>query len=397
MGNMKFAALAPAMLVAIALAGCNGFPGLRRPADPAEAAVLGKRPGPMKQLATSVGESSFGQSVSKVFRLATTKKHKPPTNDPTSLATKVKPITPEDYVKLGNRMEQNGDAEGARESFHKALEMQPHHLGALLGLARLFDRQGQFDRATEHYVEAAKYHPKDATTFNDMGLCYARQGKYEQSAAALRHAIELKPDSMLYRNNISTVLVAQGRNDEALAHLIDAHGPAVAHYNLGWLLNKHGRRELAIEQFQLALAVDPAMERAREAIDALSAPPEVDDGPAETGPAQIAETRVGSGPETPRISRRPRMAESAADSDTGTSRQTESSETPPQDPFENRSAPDSSMSPAPLGPTSSRRRTVVAPPSVETAPNAISTGDAPPEVMQPLPPVDASSVHPSRY
>lgn len=397
MGNIKFAALAPAMLVAITLAGCNGFPGLRRPADPAEAAVLGKRPGPMKQLANSVGESSFGQSVSKVFRLATTRKHKPPTNDPTSLATKVKPVTPDDYVNLGITMVRNGNTEGARESFHKALNMQPHHLRALLSLARLFDRQGQFDRAMQHYIEASKHHPTDATTFNDMGLCLARQGKYEQAAASLRRAVELEPDSMLYRNNIASVLVAQGHNDEALVHLIDAHGPAVAHYNLGYWLYKKGRDQLAIEQFQLALAENPAMDDAREFIDILTAPPEGSESPAESGSAQIAEGRTGSAPQTPRLSRRPRMAESAADGDAGTSRPVESSELSPQDPFESRPTPESSMSPAPAGPASSRRRTVVAPPSADTAPAAISPSEALPEAMQPLPPVDASSVHPSRY
>lgn len=397
MGNMKFAALAPAMLVAIALAGCNGFPGLRRPADPAEAAVLGKRPGPMKQLATSVGESSFGQSVSKVFRLATTKKHKPPTNDPTSLATKIKPVTPDDYVKLGITMERNGDTEGAREYFHKALEMQPHHLGALLSLARLFDRQGQFDRAMQNYAEASQHHTKDATTFNDMGLCLARQGKYEQAVTSLRRAVELKPDSRLYRNNIASVLVAQGRHDEALVHLTDAHGPAVAHYNLGYWLYKKGRDQLAIEQFQLALAENPAMDDAREFIDILTVPPEAGESPAETGPTQIAESSSQPADETPRLSRRPRMAETAADTDTGAGRPSESSEFSQRDPFESRPTPESSMSPAPAGTASSRRRTVVAPPSAETAPAAISPSNAPPEAMQPLPPADASSVHPSRY
>ena len=393
MGKTKFAALAPAMMVAIVAVGCNGFPRLRRPSDPGEAAALSARPGPMKQLANSVSESSFGQSVSKVFRLASAKKRKPPTNDPTSLATKVKPMTPEDYVKLGDAKARNDDAEGAREMFHKALAMRPHDLEALISLGRLFDRQGQLDRATEHYLEAIKYHPTDAKALNDLAMCLARQGKYEPSAAALRHAIELKPDSILYRNNIATVLVAQGRNDEALAHLVDAHGPAVAHCNLGWLLYKQGRRELAIEQYQLALAADPAMERARQSIDALTAPPEAGDTPSETGDAQLAETEQAPASETPRLTRRPMVDPAGGEMDA--LRQADPS---PQGESEKPAMPESSPPQSPSSRATSRRRTVVAPrQSGTTTPESLSPGDLPPDALQPLPPVDASSVHPNRY
>ena len=154
--------------------------------------------------------------------------------------------------------------------FHQALELEPQHLGALVALGRHFDRQGQLDRATESYQEATKFHPSSPTAFNDLGLCYARQRRYDDAVHALNRAIQLEPDRVLYRNNIAMVLVAQNRIDEALVHLTDAHGPAIAHYNLGCLLGKQGRTEVALEQFQLALADDPSLADAREWIDALS-------------------------------------------------------------------------------------------------------------------------------
>lgn len=229
------------------------------------------KPGPVKQLASKVGESSLGKSVSKAFNLTSTKKAKPTLKDPVSLAEKPKPPDADLYVSLGNLRVRESDTAGAREMYHKALSMQPHHLGALLGLARLFDRQGQLDRAAEHYLEATEHHPKEATAFNDLGLCYARQGKYDKAVAALNRAVELQPDRTLYRNNIATVLVAQGRIDEALAHLTDAHGAAVAHYNIGFLLNKRGQQRQALEQFSLAVQVDPKLTAAQEWVDSLSA------------------------------------------------------------------------------------------------------------------------------
>ena len=252
-------------LIAFAAMGCAGFPSLQGGGQSTPLAA--PKPGPLKQLATSVSESSFGKSVAKVFKPA--KKTVSP-DDPTALASGIAPTRPADYVAMGETYEQNGDMESARRMFHKALEIEPNHLGALVGLGRHFDRQGQVDRATEQFLLAARSYPNDPTAFNDLGLCYARQHRYDEAVQALAHAVELEPDRALYRNNIAMVLVAAGRSDEALAHLTDAHGPAKAHYNLGYLLDKQGHEQAALEQFKLALADDPGMDEARDWIEELS-------------------------------------------------------------------------------------------------------------------------------
>lgn len=269
MDKLKLVAIAHAAVM-LAAVGCT-MPTFHKGYDAGQP-MVGSRPGPVKQLATSVSESSFGRSVAKAFNFSARKKAKAQRSDPTSLARKTPPPTADDYVKLGESSDREGDAEGARQHYHKALDMEPHHLGALLGLGRLFDRQGQLDRAAAHYAEATNFHPHSSTAFNDLGLCLARQGRYNEAITALHRAIEINPDKTLYRNNIATVLVAEGRIDEALAHLTDAHGPAVAHYNIGYLLNKQGRRDQALQQFQLALQTEPSMTPARDWIEALSSP-----------------------------------------------------------------------------------------------------------------------------
>ena len=251
----------------VAASGCTTLPSFRQPAPTNPLGV--SQPGPMTKFANAVAGSSLGKSVSKALQA---KKKPAPKNDPTALAAGIAPTKPSDYVAMGENLEQNGDGEGAREMFHKALKMEPHHLGALIGLGRHFDRQGQLDRATEHYLEASKYHPKESIAFNDLGLCYARQRRYDDAVKALSRAVELEPDRALYRNNIAMVLVAQGRVDQALAHLTDAHGPAVAHYNIGYLLSKRGQDDAALEHFQRALQYNPAMEEARDWVLAMTLP-----------------------------------------------------------------------------------------------------------------------------
>jgi Flp pilus assembly protein TadD len=262
----RFVTYGRAALLCLIAGGCTGLPSLksRAPTTP----LAAPRPSVLKQFATAVSQSKVGKSVSLAFANATKKTtHK---SDPTALVNGVEPTKAADYVALGESLEQNGDSEGARRMFHQALELEPHHLGALVALGRHFDRQGQLDRATESYLEATKFHPSSPTAFNDLGLCYARQRRYDDAVRALNRAIQLEPDRVLYRNNIAMVLVAQSRIDEALVHLTDAHGPSIAHYNLGCLLGKQGRTNVALEQFQLALADDPSLVDAREWIDALS-------------------------------------------------------------------------------------------------------------------------------
>ncbi len=264
MFQKRIVTLGQAALLALAATGCTGFPSLRSSSTTTPLGAT--KPGPIKQFTNAVSDSKLGKSVSAAFQ----PKKATHENDPTSLAAGIPPTKPSDYVTLGETLDESGDSEGARRMFHKALDTEPHHLGALVALGRHFDRQGQFERASECYEEATKFHPSSATAFNDMGMCLARQRRYDEAVRSLQRAIQLEPDRILYRNNIAMALVAQNRIDEALTHLTDAHGPAVAHYNLGCLLGKQGRVEEALNQFKLALANDPNMENAQEWIAALT-------------------------------------------------------------------------------------------------------------------------------
>lgn len=264
-------------------------PSLNQGADKGQP-TLGAKPGPLKQIATSIGDTKVGQSVSKAFTRSPKAKEDP--SDPVSLKSKVKPFTAETYVKLGKVAEESNDIEGAREAYHKALKMKPHHLGALVGLGRVFERQGQLGRAAEHYLEATQFHSNDASAFNDLGFCYLRQGRNDDALFAFKRAVELEPDRALYRNNIATVLVRLKRYDEALAQLTDAHGEAVAHYNLGCMLHAEHRDPLALEHFQLAIQRQPSFVEARQWAEALSAAPPPD------GQVAVAMTNSGAAAES---------------------------------------------------------------------------------------------------
>lgn len=254
------------LAMALPCAGCSGT-ALFKPATPAGSfSAAPTQPGPLKKFAASVG-STFdhaGQSLRGLVKESST-----PPPDPISLDTKVEPPDAPFYVALARLREQANHQPAAIDMYQRALRLDPKHLPAQLGLARLYDRQGQFQKACELYQQAAKHYPDEPTVYNDLGLCLARQGRLPEASSALARAVALRPSHALYRNNLASVLVEQGRMHEAYAQLAAVHGQAVAHYNLGYMLQQRGNKLLAIQQFELALAVDPGLEAAQQWLAAL--------------------------------------------------------------------------------------------------------------------------------
>jgi hypothetical protein len=76
----------------------------------------------------------------------------------------------------------------------------------------------------------------------------------------------------LYRNNLATVLVEAGRPNEAFAQLAATSEPAVAHYNLGYLLHQRGQSQPAADHLQRALLLNPSLSPASQLLAEINGP-----------------------------------------------------------------------------------------------------------------------------
>lgn len=184
--------------------------------------------------------------------------------DETSLSNTPKVASHDLNVATARLKATNGRTPEAEAIYRQVLEDDPQHLGALLGLARLMDHYGKPEEAIQLYRVAVEAHPKEASAHNDLGLCYGRHRRFDEAAKELEQAVKIQPDKELYRNNLASVLVAQGRKNEALKHMLAVHPPAVAHYNVGFLLGQSGDIRGGIEQIDRALQADPNMQEARQ-------------------------------------------------------------------------------------------------------------------------------------
>lgn len=190
--------------------------------------------------------------------------------DPLRLDQPTRKMGPEVHVGAAQLLENQSKWVEAEAQYQKALKLAPNDLSTLIGLARLHDRQGHTQQALEFYHQAVKAHPTSAMAFNDLGLCYNRQRQSDSALAAMSRAVELSPNNPKYRNNLAAVLVETGRVDEAVQKLSQGAAPAVAHYNVGYLLQQRGQSENAARQIQQALALDPGLTPARDLLAQLS-------------------------------------------------------------------------------------------------------------------------------
>jgi tetratricopeptide (TPR) repeat protein len=254
---------------------------------------------------------SFKKTTASITEALTIKPKVIPATDATSLNSSPEKIGADLYIRAARIHESRGNFAAAEEEYGKALKAEPKSLNALVSLARLHDRQQNFTEAERLYTKAGEIDASSALVWNDLGLCYARQHKLEPAVTTLHKAIGLQPQNQKYRNNMATVLVEMGRTDDAWAQLTAANPPAVAHYNMAFLLNKQGQRQLAIQHLELALAADASLADAEKLLVELQGSPRdyghsyvsapqtatsysISDQGAYSSPAKMEDTHVAS-------------------------------------------------------------------------------------------------------
>lgn len=186
-----------------------------------------------------------------------------PENDQLSLNKK--PRSGSDlYLHTAKVYEQSNNFEAAKSQYEKALETEPKNYDVLLSYAHMHDRAGKFDEAAKIYQRAIAAQPKQPTAYNDLGLCLARVNRYDEAVKNLNKAIEMQPQKALYRNNLATVLVQQNKLTEAVTQLSAVNPPAVAHYNVAYLLQRRGDMNAATQHMTTAAQLDPSFVAARQ-------------------------------------------------------------------------------------------------------------------------------------
>jgi tetratricopeptide (TPR) repeat protein len=149
----------------------------------------------------------------------------------------------------------------ARQSYAKALELEPGLVGAKLGMAELGLREGRSEEAEVAVMEVLAEEPENGEAKSIQANLYLIQGQHRLAAQALKEVAVARPKDVRARCNLGTALLKSG--DFETAHRafeeaikLDPRWPD-AHFGLGEYFRAVGRGEEAQKAFGEALRLDP--------------------------------------------------------------------------------------------------------------------------------------------
>jgi tetratricopeptide (TPR) repeat protein len=152
----------------------------------------------------------------------------------------------------------------ARKAYQQAINVDPNHLPAYRGLARLYEQMNDPTHAVATYQKALKVAPKDASLWYDLGMCQGRQKEWEPAIESLTKAVEFDSENRLYVNTLGFSLARAGRYQDSLACFVRVNSEAQAHFKLAQMLQHVKQPELCKYHLQMAVKKDPSLGPAQQ-------------------------------------------------------------------------------------------------------------------------------------
>ncbi|MGB5325288.1 MAG: tetratricopeptide repeat protein [Pseudomonadales bacterium] len=123
------------------------------------------------------------------------------------------------------------------------------------------ERTGNYPAAVKAYQRGLETEPENVELLNSLGFALFQQGNSGQAVAALEKALEVDPGHWKAHNNMALASIDMGELEVAEAHYREslAIEPQASSYNdLGFVLERQGLPDEAVEMYRKSLALDPA-------------------------------------------------------------------------------------------------------------------------------------------
>jgi len=166
------------------------------------------------------------------------------------------------YDLLGTALFNNKkDMDGAEAAFKKSAELDKNNSDALVKLGEVQVSKGSTDQAIATYQQSIKDNPRQANLWIVLGELYESKQDWTNAAGAYQKALEVAPGNPLASNDLAYVMLQSGGNvDMALSLAQTARrgmpdSPNAAD-TLGWVYYSKGAYQSAVDLFQEALKLD---------------------------------------------------------------------------------------------------------------------------------------------
>lgn len=127
--------------------------------------------------------------------------------------------TPQDWLLLGNVLDDKGERDNAIFMYQKALTIDGKFYKAYYNLANCYADNGQYNMAVKNYKKAASLNKENAYVFYNLACTYIKLGDFNKAKTNLNKAITLKNDVPEFHYNLAFIYKQQNKTKLAQTYL----------------------------------------------------------------------------------------------------------------------------------------------------------------------------------
>jgi choline-sulfatase len=183
------------------------------------------------------------------------------------------PDASEAHQYVGYALAAAGKNRDAVIAYRRAIALDPRYALAYFNLAKALGASGRAADARAELARGFAIEPRSFFGFMTAGVVAWSAGDDKGAAAAFRRAAELRPAEPRAQANFAEASMRAGdlsaarTGFEALVRL--GYERAAAHFNLGVIAERLGDRARARAEYQQAIVLDPKLDAARQALEAV--------------------------------------------------------------------------------------------------------------------------------
>jgi tetratricopeptide (TPR) repeat protein len=177
------------------------------------------------------------------------------------------PLCESDRFMLAMALARMGDTDASREQLRRLTSTHPERPLYIYWLGRLDYYQRMYRQAVEKFKQVIALDPTSVRAYNNLALAYDMMGETGQAREAFVKAVDLNrklPNPSAWPpHDYGYLLLRLQQLKEAEAALRESvqYDPRLgtAHYHLGRTLEAEDRDDEAIEEYKVAISLDPAL------------------------------------------------------------------------------------------------------------------------------------------
>lgn len=133
-------------------------------------------------------------------------------------ATRSLDISPDQRVRAGQILRENGQLDAALNEFNRALGDNPRSVDAVLGIGSVEHAREQYEQARDTYRKAVGMDETRGDARYFLGLMQQVLGEIGEAIAEYQKSLELDPDNPDTHRDLATAYLQVGRPDLSLPH-----------------------------------------------------------------------------------------------------------------------------------------------------------------------------------